>query len=439
MLIASREGGTGAAIGALLRETAEPIECIESAPLDSLLDRIGDARVVLLGEASHGTAEFYQMRASITRALIERRGFTIVALEADWPDAAVVRRYVGGFSPVSTGAAPFTRFPAWMWRNTQFGGFVEWLRTWNAEHADPERKVMLAGLDLYSLFESMDAVLAYLDEVDPGTAAMARERYGCLMPWRGEPAAYGKKAVTSRYRSCEAPVVEMLKDLLARRLDLVRNDGERFFDAAQNARVVADAERYYRHMYYGSVLSWNLRDTHMFDTLEALLVFHGPASRAVVWAHNSHIGDASATELGAMGELNIGQLCRERFGPAAYHLGFGTDRGTVAAASDWGGAMERMRVRPAHPGSYESLCRESGIPAFFLALRDPAREAVREELAEPRLERAIGVVYRPDTELQSHYFEAVLTRQFDEYCWFDETSAVTPLAAVAEPAGVPET
>jgi protein-L-isoaspartate(D-aspartate) O-methyltransferase len=231
----------------------------------------------------------------------------------------------------------------------------------------------------------------------------------------------------------------MLKDLLARRLELARADGERFFDAAQNARLVADAEQYYRHMYYGSVVSWNLRDTHMFDTLVALLEFAGPESKAVVWAHNSHIGDAAATELGEMGELNLGQLCRERFGTDSYRIGFGTDHGTVAAASEWGGAVELMRVRPAHPGSYEWLCHGSEIPAFFLALRDPVRKAVREELSVPRLERAIGVVYRPETELQSHYFGAELPAQFDEYCWFDDTSAVTPLPAPDEAPGVPET
>lgn len=426
-------------IGALLRETAEPIESIDSAPLDSLLDRIGSARVVLLGEASHGTAEFYEMRARITRALIERKGFRLVALEADWPDVAILRRYAGGLPPGPAGRLPFTRFPTWMWRNLQFGQFVEWLKTWNAGRPDPGEKAILAGLDLYSLYESLDAVLAYLDEVDPATAAVARERYGCLIPWRGDPAGYGRRAVTGQYRSCESPVVEMLKDLLARRLELARADGERFFDAAQNARLVANAEQYYRHMYYGSVVSWNLRDTHMFETLVALLEFYGPESKAVVWAHNSHIGDAAATELGQMGEFNIGQLCRERFGAGSYRIGFGTDRGTVAAASEWDGAMERMQVRPAHPGSYEWLCHGSGIPAFFLALRDPARDAVREELSVPRLERAIGVVYRPETELQSHYFGAELPAQFDEYCWFDETSAVTPFPAPAEAPGVPET
>ena len=427
------------AVAALLREAGEPIETIESAALDPLLDRIGDARVVLLGEASHGTADFYRMRARITRALIERKGFTVIGLEADWPDAGRVDRYVRHLPPPPTSSPALARFPTWMWRNAEFGELVEWLRTWNAAQDDPDTRVKLVGLDLYSLFESIQSVLVYLDQVDPATAAIARERYGCLLPWRGEPAVYGRLAVSGRYRSCESQAVETLTDLLARRLEYVAKDGERFFDASQNAHLVAAAERYYREMYYGSVESWNLRDSHMFDTLGRVLDFSGPESRAVIWAHNSHIGDASATELGWMGEHNIGQLCREQYGPGAYLIGFGTDHGTVAAASDWGGPMERMRVRPAHPGSYESLCHQTGVPAFFLALRYPARDEVREELAVRRLERAIGVVYRPDTELQSHYFEAELPRQFDEYCWFDETSAVTALLTRAPIPGEPET
>jgi protein-L-isoaspartate(D-aspartate) O-methyltransferase len=423
----------------LLREVAERIDSIESAPLGALLDRIGDARVVLLGEASHGTAEFYRMRARITQALIERKGFTAVALEADWPDAARVDRYLRDLPAPPTQFPAFVRFPTWMWRNAEFGGFVEWLRTWNGEQPDPGRRVKLFGLDLYSLYTSIEAVLGYLDGVDPAAAALARERYGCLTPWQRDPATYGRLAVTGRYRSCEESAVQMLTDLLARRLDYVARDGERFFDAEQNARLVADAERYYRRMYYGSVESWNLRDTHMFNTLQGLLDFHGPECRAVVWEHNSHIGDASATELGAMGEHNVGQLCRQAFGPSAYLLGFGTDHGTVAAASNWDAPMERMRVRPAHPTSYEWLCHSTEVPAFLLPLRHPAREAVRAELTPPRLERAIGVVYRPETELQSHYFEAELPRQFDEYCWFDETSAVTPLAAPVPAGGMPDT
>jgi protein-L-isoaspartate(D-aspartate) O-methyltransferase len=429
-----REGTAPRAVAHLLRETAEPITGrIADLDVGALLERVGDARVVLIGEATHGTSEFYALRAHVTKALVRSRGFTILAVEADWPDAARVHRYVRAPSP---GAAPawraFARFPTWMWRNHEMLEFVEWLREWNAARAP----VGFYGLDLYSMYRSIRLVLDYLDRVDPEAARTARERYGSLTPFEGDPATYGRAAITGRYRVCENEVVAMLRDMLARELDYAARDGEHFLDAVGNARVVANAERYYRAMYYGGSESWNLRDTHMFETLEALLRFHGPRAKAVVWEHNSHLGDAAATEMGVRGELNVGHLCRRTFGDGAYLVGFGTDHGTVAAAHDWDGPMDAMRVRPAHPQSYESLCHGSGVSAFLLPLRAPKRPAVREELTPPRLERAIGVVYRPETELQSHYFHAVLPRQFDEYVWFDETHAVRPVTD-AEARGLP--
>ncbi|HXJ83013.1 MAG TPA: protein-L-isoaspartate(D-aspartate) O-methyltransferase [Candidatus Methylomirabilis sp.] len=428
--------GIGRATTALVRERAEAIADIEDVKLGPLLDRIGASRVVLLGEASHGTSEFYRMRARITRELVERRGFTVVAVEADWPDAARINHYVRHDPPHPERDPAFARFPTWMWRNLEVHEFVEWLRWRNGEVSDPARRVAFYGLDLYSLFTSIAAVLRYLDDVDPDAAALARRRYACLTPWERDPAVYGRAALSGRYRTCEAAVTRMLHDMMARRLDYAARDGERFLDATQNARLVADAERYYRAMYYGQVTSWNLRDRHMFDTLEALLAFHGPDARAVVWAHNSHIGNAGATEMSVRGEFNIGQLCRQSFGSGAFLVGFGTDHGTVAAAHDWGAPMEIMDVRPAHPESYERLFHEAGIPALLLPLH--ARAELRDELALPRLERAIGVVYRPDTELQSHYFQAVLPAQFDEYVWFDRTTAVRALGADAGQ-GMPDT
>jgi erythromycin esterase-like protein len=433
-LVPNRTGG----LVRLLRESAEPFDDIESAELGPLLDRIGDARVVLLGEASHGTSEFYRMRARITRELIVRHGFTLVAVEADWPDACWVDRYVRHADTPPSGPPPFRRFPTWMWRNAEVGEFVEWLRARNAELRDPGCRAGFYGLDLYSLYGSIDAVLHYLDTVDPAAARVARTRYGCLTPWFGDPAGYGRAAITERYRSCEGEAVAMLMDLLDRRLEYARRDGERYLEAFQNARLVANAERYYRAMYHGSVASWNLRDQHMFDTLATLLSFHGPAAKAVVWEHNSHIGDSAATEMGARGEQNVGRLCRRAFGPEAHLVGFGTDQGTVAAAADWDAPMEVMRVRPAHAQSYERLCHDTEIPAFMLALREPARPEVREELAPARLERAIGVIYRPESELASHYFQASLPLQFDHYIWFDRTSAVTPLPVVPA-GGLPDT
>ncbi|HEY0705862.1 MAG TPA: protein-L-isoaspartate(D-aspartate) O-methyltransferase [Polyangia bacterium] len=430
------------AVARLIHEVAEPIRDIDADPLDAILDRVGDARLVLLGEATHGTSEFYRMRARITKALIEQRGFDFVAVEADWPDAARVDDYVIGARPRSKVAfAPFSRFPTWMWRNREVHDFLDWLRARNLERRDRRERVGFHGLDLYSMFTSMAAVISYLDDVDPGAARVARERYGALTPWQKDPAAYGRAVLVEGFASSETAVVAMLRDMLQRRVEYVRRDGERFFDATQNARVVANAERYYRAMYYAGAASWNLRDSHMFETLQALLTFYGPQSRGVVWEHNSHVGDAAATEMNTRGELNVGQLCRDTYDKAIYIVGFGTDHGTVAAASNWGDPMQRMQVRPAHADSYERVFHQSGRPAFLLPLRQPRRQAVRDELMAPRLERAIGVVYRPESELSSHYFYATLPHQFDEWIWFDETSAVEPLRPVAAPAIVdlPET
>ena len=428
----------GDSVAKLIREVAEPIGDIGEVDLAPILERIGDARVVLLGEATHGTSEFYQMRARITRELVLRHGFRTVAVEADWPDAARINQYVNHAPPRPQQWNAFTRFPTWMWRNRETLELVEWLRAYNAEVRDAELRAGFYGLDLYSLFTSIHAVIEYLTGVDPAMAAVARQRYGCLTPWESDPAVYGRAALGEPYRICEQPVVEMLSDLLKRRIEYSQRDGDRFFDAVQNARLIAAAERYYRVMYYGSVESWNLRDQHMFDTLERLLEFRGIGSKAIVWAHNSHVGDASATEMGTRGEHNVGQLARNRFGGAAHIFGFGTDHGTVAAASDWDGPMEIKRVRPAHERSYERLFHESGVAACALHLREPRRQALTDELAPSRLERAIGIIYRPQSELMSHYFQASMPRQFDEYIWFDETKAVSPLSAVAA-RGVPET
>jgi protein-L-isoaspartate(D-aspartate) O-methyltransferase len=424
---APRPRSQPAAVAHLIREVAEPFQGLEEADLGPLLERIGDARLVLIGEATHGTSEFYRLRARITRELIRSRRFNVVAVEADWPDAMRVNRYVRGQSIAERPWRAFARFPTWMWRNHEVMEFVEWLRAWNAS-PPTHGHVGFFGLDLYSLYTSIRLVLDYLDRVDPVAAKVARERYGCLTPWEGDAATYGRAATSGRYRVCEREAVAMLQDMLKSRLEYSERDGERYFDAVQNARLIADAERYYRVMYYGSVDSWNLRDRHMFETLQALLAFHGPESKAVLWAHNSHLGDARATEMGARGELNVGELCRQAYAESAFSIGFGTDHGAVAAASVWDGPVARMRVQPAHPQSYERLCHDSSVPAFFLHLREPAREEVRFELENPRLERAIGVIYRPETELASHYFHAALPHQFDEYIWLDETEAVRPVA-----------
>jgi protein-L-isoaspartate(D-aspartate) O-methyltransferase len=407
----------------LMAETAEPFGDLHE--LCDLVERFSDRRVVLLGEATHGTAEFYQARARITEMLVDRHGFNIVAVEADWPDAAVYDAYVRGLTRPVLPKSVFSRFPTWMWRNGQVAEFLNRLKEINATIGDPDRKAGFYGLDIYSLGASIEAVLQYLDRVDPQAARVARERYGCLVPWRAEPARYGRMALSRGYAVCEKPVADALTDLLRKRLDYLIRDGEAFFDAEQNARIVAGAEQYYRAIYYGDAASWNLRDQHMFNTLERLLAQRRPDAKAVVWAHNSHIGNAAFTEMGQVrGEHNIGQLARQHFGQHAALIGFGTDRGTVAAASDWDGDMEIKRVRPARDDSYEGRSRDTGIAAFLLETGPGQRESVRAELAEPLLERAIGVIYRPETELLSHYFQAELSRQFDAWIWFAETQAV---------------
>jgi len=420
-----------------LANAAESFPSIETADLDPLMDRIGAARIVLLGEATHGTSEFYRMRERITRDLIVKKNFRFVAIEADWPDAARIDHYVRHFRHPPSEWTAFARFPTWMWRNLEMRDFVSWLRKHNGTVAR-DRRVAFHGLDLYSLYDSIRSVLNYLDEVDPESARVARERYGCLTPWQHDPVTYGHAALTGFYPKCEAHVVRALTELLAKRKTYAEHDGERFLDAEQNARLIASAERYYRIMYYGSRASWNLRDSHMFDTLKNLLAFYGPDSKAVVWAHNSHVGNAEATEMAGRGEHNLGQLCREMFGAQAYLVGFGTDNGTVAAATKWDGPMEVKTVQPALPDSYERLCHATGMARFMLGLRGRKDLCGPARLGKERLERAIGVIYRPETERASHYFKANLPQQFDEYIWFDSTRAVTPLeTAMIE--GLPDT
>lgn len=420
-----------------LRVAAEPLPDpgAESA-FGAAFDRFGDARVVLLGEATHGTSEFYRARAAITRRLIERHGFNIVAVEADWPDAARIDDYIRHQSPRPRRGDVFARFPTWMWRNAEVLAFADWLRGHNESLAVADR-ASFHGLDVYSLSESIHAVVTYLDQVDPDAGRLARERYGCLTPWQDEPARYGSAVVHGAHQGCETAVVAQLRDLLAKRLAYLHEDGERWFDAAQNARIVRAAEHYYRAMYRGAVESWNLRDRHMFGTLQALLAHRGDAAKAVIWAHNSHIGNAAATAMGWQGEFNIGELCRMAFGDEAMLIGFGTDRGRVAAASDWGGDMEIKAVRPARTDSWEHCFHATGVARSLTEWRSPGHRALAEMLRQPLLERAIGVVYRPETELTSHYFQAVLAEQFDGFVWFDETSPVTPLGA-EHPRGAPE-
>jgi erythromycin esterase-like protein len=442
------QGTTDVALLEAVRNAAHPLTG-SAGDYDPLMELIGDARFVLLGEASHGTHEFYRERAQITKRLIEEKDFTAVAVEADWPDAYRVNRYVRGAGDdvdAEEALTDFRRFPRWMWRNTDVVEFLEWLRAYNDTLSPSARKAGFYGLDLYSLHAAMKAVIQYLERVDPDAAKRARARYACFDHFGPEPQVYGFIAATDRSKSCRDEVVSQLVELRRRATEYARRDGriaeDELFYAEQNARMVKNAEEYYRSMFFEEVSSWNLRDSHMVETLDALVAHLGRQdgrAKIVVWAHNSHLGDAQATEMGQRGELNVGQLVREKYGRDAVLVGFTTHHGTVTAASDWGGVAERKRVRPALPGSCEALFHCALAARFLLTWR--SNVAVGDALRDPRLERAIGVIYRPETERMSHYFQARLPQQFDAVLHFDETRAVEPLEYTSEwEAGeVPET
>lgn len=425
--------------------TSDPLAVLraESQSFDTPADDarvlawLGDAPIVLLGESSHGTQDFYEARARLSQQMIEQKGFTAIAIEGDWPDAYQVNRYVQGQAGLtaSEALAGFERFPTWMWRNTVVAALIEWLRGYNETCGRDERRVGFYGLDLYSLRASMQAVIGYLDERDPSAARAARASYACFDQFGGEADAYAWAANRLGIGTCEDAVTEQLVALHRHQAELLQRDGaaasDEFFYAEQNARVARNAERYYRTMLHGRVASWNIRDEHMAETLAELLrhlEHRGRNPKVIVWAHNSHLGDARATEMGEAGELNLGQLIRERYGADMKNIGFTTYAGTVIAASDWGAPAERKRVRPALTGSFEEFFHRMDRPRFFLPI--PSGSYVHEALSQTRLERAIGVIYRPESERLSHYFHARLAEQFDAVIHFDTTRALTPLDAV---------
>ncbi|MEQ9551974.1 MAG: erythromycin esterase family protein [Coleofasciculus sp. G3-WIS-01] len=422
-----------------VRQAAHPISGT-SSDYEALLDQIGDARFVLIGEASHGTHEFYQQRAQITKRLIQEKGFTAVAVEADWPDAYRINRYVRGVSDDSDGIdalADFQRFPTWMWRNTDVLNFVGWLREYNDALPKDATKAGFYGLDLYSLYTSIEAVLKYLDTVDPEASAHARYRYSCFDHFGEDTQSYGYATSFGRGEPCENEVVDQLVELQRRAADYAQRDGripeDEFFYAEQNARLIKNAEQYYRSMFRGRISSWNLRDRHMAETLNQLVTHfeqQGQPTKVVVWEHNSHLGDARATDMGAAGELNVGQLVRQQYEGDAFLIGFSTYTGTVTAASNWGASAQRKQVRRALPESYEALFYQTGQPRFWLNLKE--QNPAVQGLHQPRLERAIGVIYLPETERISHYFQARLPEQFDAMIHFDETRAVEPLERTPE-------
>ena len=424
----------------LIREAAEPLS---GSPIDydSLLELVGDARFVLLGEASHGTHEFYRERAQISKRLIVERGFSAVAVEADWPDAYRVNTFVRGAGEDTDSVdalSGFKRFPQWMWRNADVLDFIGWLREHNDEQPSDAMKCGFYGLDLYSLHASIEAVLAYLKKVDPEAASRARHHYSCFDHFGRSIEAYGWVAGSGMAPTCEEEVVTELTALRQKAMAYLQRDGQvaadAYFCAEQNALIVRDAEQYYRTMFRREHSSWNQRDTHMMESLVALadhLRKQRAPAKVIVWAHNSHLGDARATQMSERGELNLGQLVRERFGNQCVNIGFTTYAGTVTAASEWDGPAERKTVRPGLPGSYEKLFHEVQHPRFWLEFRKHP-EVAAQLRAEEALERAIGVIYRPETERLSHYFHARLPDQFDAVLRFDHTRAVEPLERSGE-------
>ncbi len=404
-----------------LARHAEPLPLLDDEQaFGAMFDRFADAKVVLLGESTHGTSEFYRARAAITRRLITHHGFTVVAVEADWPDAAHVDAYIRGRPRPLAPEKPFRRFPTWMWRNEEMRGLVDWLKAHNAG-VEPPQQVGFYGLDLYSTAASMQAVMGYVAHTDIQAAADVRGHYACLAAYGDDLADYAADLIRPGFNSCEDEVASVLEILTARAQP---PGNEAHFDALQNARVVAGSEGFYRAQVKGAESSWNLRDWHMFNTLLSLLKARGPSAKAVIWAHNTHVGNAVATDMRDRGETNIGELCRQHFGSATRLVGFGTDRGHVLAASRWGAAPEVKAVRPALAGSHGALFREVGLERFLLDLRAPD---LRRVLHAKRLQRAIGVLYLPETERISHYFEASLPDQFDAFVFLEETGPVTPV------------
>lgn len=413
----------------LIFHSSEGFSDVENAELDGLLERIGDARLVLLGEASHGTAEFYDMRARITRELITRKGFNIIAAEMNWPDATQVDHFIRGHGkgPSVTYRA-FSGFGSWMWSNHSLLNFFRWLKN----HNDPNpavKRIAFYGLDIYNLSGSIESVLEYLQQVDPDTAQVASRHYHCLSPWADDPTAYSRFMELDKGHGCEGDVHAVLHNLLGNQRLYRQIDAQRFFRAEQSARQVIFSEYYYRTRFQDVINSWNLRDESMLRTLLSILQQHGQQSKVVVWAHNTHIGDARATDMRAKGEINLGQRVREIFREQAYLVGLGTDHGTVAAATEWGGPLEIKNVPPAHKDSYEYLFHQVEKDNFLLPLRDPLNAGIRQELQAARLQRGIGTTYgpEPENEMRYHYYYASLPEQFDEYIWFDETRAIAPL------------
>ncbi len=426
----------------LLRQDAIPLPSPESPHFGEYFDHLGDADIVLLGESTHGSGDFYRARAAITQRLVRNHDFKIIALEADWPDASVLDGYVRDRKVPDIGQPAFSRFPEWVWRNEEFRQFLDWLRKYNDRMPDSELKAGIYGLDLYGMQASINAIIDFLKGTDSELADIARKRYECFEPWLHDPVSYGKAAIRDRYACCESAAVNMLMDLMGERRIYLDSFAESFLDISRNAELVANAEKYYRAIFSATEKSWNLRDRHMFDTLRAIrksrrINDYAPMLKTVVWAHNSHIGDARATDLGRRrGELNLGQLCRENSaGEDVRLVGFGTATGEVAAAHYWGGPVSIVSLMYPIEGSFEELWMQSGMENALLDITGGLDDRLQRQLEKKYQQRAVGVIYRPDTERTSHYLEVQPAKQFDHYVWLRDTGPVTPLAPVRENGG----
>ncbi len=423
---------------AAVRSIAEPLEAGRPDELDAILEAIGDTPLVMLGEGTHGTHEFYDLRQRITRRLIAEKGFRAIAIEGDWPDATRVDRFVkGGVGTPRSALDEFRSFPTWMWGNQDVLEFVRWLRGFNDGVPLDRPRCGFFGLDLYSMYASMEAVVSYLERTDPSAAEAARERFACFEPLNANMQVYALLVHSGRFESCEPRILEVLDDLRRRRESLARSSPDyEFFSAEQNVLLARAAESFYLAMLRGDPDSWNVRDCYMFDTLDRLRAHLGAGTKVIIWAHNTHVGDYRATEEAAQGYLNLGQLARERYGDRVYLLGFGTYHGSVTAATAWGGPPELKDVPEAMAGTYEDLFHQIGLPRFFLPLRE-ARDQLVASVLKRRHERAIGVVYNPGYERFGNYFRADLVDQFDGYVFVDRTSAVTPIWIGLRAAGQP--
>ncbi len=416
-----------------------------SYPLDSqddlapLYNRIGDARIVMLGEASHGTNEYYTWRAQITKKLIEEKGFNLIAVEGDWPDCYRLNRYIKNYHGSGSNAfdvlKQFNRWPTWMWANWEMVALAEWLQQHNKD-LPLHKKTGFYGLDVYSLWESMESIMQYLKKTDPGALEIAEEAYQCFEPYRREEGSSYARASQFVPELCQDEVVHLLREI-QNRLPLYNSDPENVFSAEQNALVMVNAEKYYRSMVKGGPHSWNVRDKHMADTLERLLKFHGEDSKIIVWEHNTHIGDARATDMTDEGMYNIGELARLQHNDRGVVLvGFGSYKGTVMAGNHWGANMQRMKMPPAIKDSWEYLLHKAGAQDKLLLMDDFMNDTFMESHIG---HRAIGVVYNPEYEKYGNYVPSILPFRYDAFIYIDETNALNPLHIQPDGHQVPET